>query len=121
MRLILDLRSLPDLMLCPKSVRLPSNSIRFVQINSAISWSNSTGRPVCEVSLGTGTSFDLDFHTIPYHGDDAFTEKHFVSTRSSSQKEILSLVVRDIDARLLIYVDVRQNNRQQQLMQYVGF
>ena len=79
------------------------------------------GRRTREVSLGTGTSFDIEFHTIPYHGDDAFTEKHFVSKRSGSQKGILSLVVRDIDARLFIYADVGQNNRQQQLMQFVGF
>ncbi len=50
-------------------------------------------------SLGRhGTSFDLDFHTIPYHGEDALVEKHFVSKRSRSQKGILSLVVRDADA-----------------------
>ena len=58
------------------------------------------GRCAREVSLGTGTSFDIEFHTIPYHGDDAFTEKHFVSKRSGSQKGILSLVVRDIDASI---------------------
>lgn len=76
-----------------------------------------------DVSLGAGTSFDLDFHTIPYHGDDALAEKHFVSKRSRSQKGILSLVVRDVDARLFVYADanVRKNNRQQQLMQFVDF
>ena len=75
------------------------------------------------ISLGSGTSFDLDFHTIPYHGDDAFTEKHFISKRSRSQKGILSLVVRDADARMFVYADarVRQSDRQQQLMQFIEF
>ena len=94
---------------------------RFIQINTAISWSNGMGRCAREVSLGTGTSFDIEFHNIPYHGDNAFTEKHFVSKRSSSQKGLLSLVVRDVDTRLFVYADVRQNNQQQQLMQLVGF
>ena len=75
------------------------------------------------ISLGSGTSFDLDFHTIPYHGDDALTEKHFVSKRSRSQKGILSLVVRDADARLFVYADaqVRKASREQQLMQFIDF
>ncbi|MDE2730810.1 MAG: hypothetical protein OXI38_05410, partial [Bacteroidota bacterium] len=40
-------------------------------------------------SLGGGDSFDLDFHTIPYHGDEALLEKHFVSKRSRQQRGIL--------------------------------
>ena len=35
-----------------------------------------------DVSAGCGGSFDLDFHTIPYHGDEALVEKHYVSKRS---------------------------------------
>src|SRR3954471_19121285 len=31
------------------------------------------------LGLAWGTSFDLDFHTIPFHGDDALVEKHYVS------------------------------------------
>src|SRR4051812_24178517 len=38
------------------------------------------------LGLESGKSFDLDFHTIPYHGDDALVEKHYVSKRSRRQK-----------------------------------
>ena len=31
-----------------------------------------------EQGLPRGDSFDLDFHTIPYHGDDALVGKHYV-------------------------------------------
>jgi hypothetical protein len=34
---------------------------------------------VSRLGLRWGTSFDLDFHTIPYHGDDALVEKHYLS------------------------------------------
>jgi hypothetical protein len=40
--------------------------------------------------LPYGSSFDLDFHTIPFHGEDAPVEKHYVSTRSRRQKGISS-------------------------------
>jgi hypothetical protein len=36
--------------------------------------------------LSRGKSFDLDFHTIPYHGDDALVEKHYVSKRSAARR-----------------------------------
>ena len=41
---------------------------------------------VRRLGLRWGTSFDLDFHTIPFHGEDALVEKHYVSKRSRSQK-----------------------------------
>ncbi len=53
--------------------------------------------------LGGGRSFDLDFHTIPYHGDDALIEKHYVSKRSRRQKGVLTFLARDADARVFAY------------------
>ena len=41
---------------------------------------------VRRLGLRWGTSFDLDFHTIPFHGEDPLVEKHYVSKRSRSQK-----------------------------------
>jgi hypothetical protein len=40
---------------------------------------------VSRLGLKWGTSFDLDFHTIPYHEDDARVETHHVSNRSRRQ------------------------------------
>ena len=74
-----------------------------------------------KVKLGDSASFDLDFHTIPYHGDDVVFQKHYVSKRSRSQRGILSLVVRDAEARLFVYADaqVRKENRHDQLQHFV--
>ncbi|MCY4673143.1 MAG: hypothetical protein OXD43_05140, partial [Bacteroidetes bacterium] len=44
-------------------------------------------------------SFDLDFHTIPYHGDEALMEKHFVSKRSRRQRGVLAMVAREASQR----------------------
>ncbi len=40
------------------------------------------------------TSFDLDFHPIPYHGDEAFMEKHDLSKHSRRQPGLLTFLVR---------------------------
>src|SRR6185436_15924587 len=42
--------------------------------------------------LSRGASFDLDFHTIPYPGDDALVEKHYFSKRSRRQKGVLAFL-----------------------------
>ena len=44
-----------------------------------------------------GDSFDLDFHTIPFHGEDALVEKHYVSKRSRRQKGILAFLAQDAE------------------------
>ncbi len=42
------------------------------------------------IGIDRGVSFDLDFHTIPFHGEDALVEKHYISKRSRKQKGILA-------------------------------
>ena len=70
-----------------------------------------------------GGSFDLDFHTIPYHGDDVVYQRRSVAKRSRSQNGVLSLVVRDADARLFVYADaqVRKEQRYDQLQHFVDW
>jgi hypothetical protein len=66
---------------------------------------------VSRLGLKWGTSFDLDFHTIPVHGDDALVEKHYVSKRSRRQKGMLAFLARDADTRVFCYAngDVRKD------------
>lgn len=63
--------------------------------------------------LPRGDSFDLDFHTIPYHGDDALIEKHYVAKRSRRQKGILAFVARDDSARVFCYANGSLRKRTQ--------
>jgi hypothetical protein len=55
--------------------------------------------------LPRGSSFDLDFHTIPFHGNDALVEKHYVSKRSRRQKGLLAFLVHDAEAHVFCYAD----------------
>lgn len=75
------------------------------------------------VEFGSEDSFDLDYHAIPYHGDDALIQKHYISKRSRSQKGILSLVVRDADARFFVYANakIRQSDREKQIPEFIDF
>ena len=58
-------------------------------------------------------SFDLDFHAIPYHGDEALMEKHYVSKRSRRQRGILAIVAREASQRGLIYGDATTDKASQ--------
>jgi predicted dehydrogenase len=49
--------------------------------------------------LAWGRSFDLDFHAISFHGEDALVEKQDVSKRSRRQKGALAFLAQDADRR----------------------
>jgi hypothetical protein len=53
--------------------------------------------------LPRGSSFDLDFHTVPANTQAEPLEKHYVSRRSRSQKGILTFLARDASHRVLCY------------------
>jgi len=75
------------------------------------------------LGLGRGTSFDLDFHTIPFHGEDALLEKHYVSRRSRRQKGILAFLARDADQQVFCYAnsDLRKEDQPDEILQFIAF
>ena len=70
-----------------------------------------------------GNSFDLDFHTIPFHGKDALVEKHYGSKRSRRQKGLLAFVVSDAENRAFCYVDadIRKIEMNDQVLAFADF
>jgi len=58
---------------------------------------------ISTLGLQQGTTFDLDFHTIPFHGEDALVQKHYVSKRSRRQKGILAFLAHDAASRVFCY------------------
>lgn len=75
------------------------------------------------LGLGRGQSFDLDFHTIPFHGEDALVEKHYVSKRSRRQKGILAFLAHDADQRVFCYAnsDLRKSEQNDEILRFVEF
>lgn len=82
-------------------------------------WFDSVGK----LGLGRGVSFDLDFHTIPFHGEDALIEKHYVSKRSRRQKGVLAFVARDADTHVFCYAnsDLRKKQQNDEILRFVEF
>jgi hypothetical protein len=75
------------------------------------------------LGLKHGSSFDLDFHTIPFHGDDALVEKHYVSKRSRRQKGILVFLAQDGEKRFFCYAnsDLRKQTQNDEILAFVQF
>jgi hypothetical protein len=75
------------------------------------------------LGLKHGRSFDLDFHTIPFHGEDALVEKHYVSKRSRRQKGILAFLAQDGEHRFFCYAnsDVRKEQQDDEVLAFVRF
>lgn len=82
-------------------------------------WFDTVGR----LGLAWGTSFDLDFHTIPFHGEDASIEKHYVSKRSRRQKGVLAFLAQDADRRVFCYAnaDLRKDQQNDEILRFVDF
>src|SRR6266436_4708541 len=51
-------------------------------------WFDEVGK----LGLERGVSFNLDFHTIPFDGEDALLEKHYIAKRSRRQKGLLAFI-----------------------------
>jgi transposase len=75
------------------------------------------------LGLDHGSSFDLDFHTIPFHGADALVEKHYVSKRSRRQKGLLAFLAQDAGTRVFCYADcqVRADRHNDAVLDFVAF
>lgn len=73
--------------------------------------------------LTRGSSIDLDFHTVPANTDEEPLEKHYVSSRSRSQKGILVFLARDAEARVLCYANAGLTKAEQagEILRFVAF
>ena len=75
------------------------------------------------LGLKLGASFDLDFHTIPFHGEEALMEKHYVSKRSRRQKGLLAFLAQDAEARVFCYANasVRKSEQNDEILRFAEF
>jgi transposase len=78
---------------------------------------------MAKLGLERGVSFDLDFHTIPFHGEDALVQKHYVTKRSRRQKGILAFVAQDADTRVFCYgnADLRKEAQNDEILHFIEF
>ena len=71
----------------------------------------------------TGESFNLDFHSVPYFGEDPTVEKHYVSMRSRRQPSVLAFLVQDAASRAFCYsnADLRKGEEAEEIFRFVDF
>ncbi len=76
-----------------------------------------------EADLIDGSSFDLDFHSISYFGDDPFVEKHYVPRRSQRRKAVLTFLARDAGGDVFCYsnADIRKGEEADEVLRFVKF
>ena len=78
---------------------------------------------VNEDDLFPGSSFDLDFHSVPYYGEDPIIERHYVSARSRRQPSVLVFLAQDADSRAFCYsnADIRKGEERDEILRFVTF
>ena len=76
-----------------------------------------------QAGLPRGPSFDLDFHSVPANSAEEPLEKHYVSSRSRSQKGILVFLARDAEQSVLRYANagVTKDEQAEEILQFVRF
>ena len=76
-----------------------------------------------KIGLEQGASFDLDFHTIPFHGEEALLQKHYVSKRSRKQKGLLAFLTWDAEKKYFCYVNgrVRKEDQNDEVLRFVEY
>lgn len=73
--------------------------------------------------MPSGASLDLDFHSVPANSTEESLEKHYVSSRSRSQKGILVFLARDAEQRVLRYANAGVPKAEQaaEILRFVEF
>lgn len=82
-------------------------------------WFDEVGK----LGLARGVSCNLDFHTIPFHGEDALLETHDISKRSRRQKGLLAFIAQEEETQVFCYTtaDLRQNAPHDEVLRFVEF
>lgn len=73
--------------------------------------------------LFPGESFNLDFHSVPYYGQDPVVERHYVSARSRRQPSLLVFLAQDAEGRAFCYsnADIRKGEEAQEIFRFLEF
>lgn len=80
-------------------------------------------RRVAGEELVWGDSFNLDFHSVPYYGEDPIVERHYVAARSRRQPSILAFLAQDAEGRAFCYsnADLRKGEEAEEILRFISF
>jgi hypothetical protein len=65
----------------------------------------------------------LDFHSVPYYGQDPVVERHYVSARSRRQPSILTFLAQDSAGRAFCYsnANLRKGEEAEEIFNFIAF
>jgi hypothetical protein len=80
-------------------------------------------RAVAQDKLFPGASFNLDFHSVPYYGEDPQVERHYVSARSRRQPSVLAFLAQDAEGHAFCYsnADLRKGEEAEEIFRFIAF
>ncbi|MGH2376090.1 MAG: hypothetical protein ACRDIC_21805 [bacterium] len=78
---------------------------------------------VSDDGLFAGRSFNLDFHSVPFYGEDPIIERHYLSMRSRRQKSVLAFLAQDADGHAFCYsnADLRKGEESEEIFRFISF
>lgn len=73
--------------------------------------------------LFDGESFNLDFHSVPYYGEDPVIQRHYVSARSRRQPSILTFLAQDAAGHAFCYsnANLRKGEEAEEIFNFISF
>jgi transposase len=76
-----------------------------------------------KLGLYEGSVVNLDFHTVPHHGDESVLEQHWAGARGKVMKGALTLFAQDAQSKLMLYTaaDIRRAETDDQVMAFLKF
>jgi hypothetical protein len=80
-------------------------------------------RQIQGTQLLAGESFNLDFHSVPFYGEDPLIERHYVSARSRRQPSVLVFLAQDAQSHVFCYsnADLRKGEEAEEIFQFIAF
>lgn len=71
----------------------------------------------------SGESFNLDFQSLPYYGQEKVVQKHYVAMRSRSLNSVLVFFAQDAKARIFCYsnADIRKGEEANEIFRFIDF
>jgi hypothetical protein len=80
-------------------------------------------RALAQDKLFPGASFNLDFHSVPYYGEDPQVQRHYVSMRSRAQPSVLAFLAQDAEGHAFCYsnADLRKGEEAEEIFRFIAF
>ena len=69
------------------------------------------------------SSINLDFHSVPFFGEDPQVQRHYLSKRSRRQPSILTFLAQDADSQVFCYsnADIRRGEEANEIFRFIKF